>query len=380
MKLLHTSDWHLGMGFRTRSYEDDQRFFIDAICRVIDEKNVDAVLLCGDVFDRSVPAAEAVRLYDSAVTEICDRLARPMFVIAGNHDNAARLASCRALLKKAGLTVAGELTRETERAELGDAELFLLPWFTTEKARAVFPESAGQIRTLEDAYAVVLDAIRARFTPGRRHLLMAHAYLTDGDTSVSDRAAEIGRAAAVSGALFESFDYVALGHLHGPQDIGARIRYSGTPMKYAFGKEERQIKSVTLLDTETLAREIVPLPQLHERTSIVGPYEALLAAEGLSEAQRQGYVRAQATDRFLGLEAGAQLLETYPNLLEYSGLVFERGDAGISMSLEELERQTNDPESIFRHFCADTLAVEPDEGQLALFRAAVAAYERGEAQ
>ena len=376
MKLLHSSDWHLGMSFQTRSLEEDQRFFLREICRVIEEERVDALMLAGDVFDRSVPGAGAMKLYDEAVTEICDRLGVPMLVIAGNHDNAARLAACRSLLTKAGLHVAGELTRDVERISLGGADVWLLPWFTTEKARAVFPESAEEIDSMEDAFRVVLDSVRARFVPGRRQILLAHAFLVDAETCLSDRAAEVGRAAAVGRGVFEGFDYVALGHLHGPQNVGAHIRYSGTPMKYAFGSEESQEKSVTLLDTETLERKIIPLPALHERTSVEGTYEQVLSAAGLSDAQRRGYVRARITDRYVGLEAMASLRETYPLLLEASGLSYDREDAGVRMTLEELEREADDPQSIFRRFCEDCAGLSPDEHLLALFSEAEADYER----
>lgn len=378
MKLLHTSDWHLGMSAQGRSLEDDQRFFLDAICRVIEEERVGAVLLAGDVFDRAVPGAAALRLYDAAVTEICDGLGVPMLVVAGNHDNAARLAACKALLKKAGLTVAGELTRQPERAELDGADVYLLPWFTCEKARAVFPERAGEIGSMEDAFRVVLDAVRADLIPGRRHILLAHAFVADAETSLSDRAAEIGRAAAVGRGVFEGFDYVALGHLHGPQDVGARIRYSGTPMKYSFGREENQVKSVTILDTGTLERSIVPLPALHERTSIEGSFDELLAGRGLSEAQRRGFIRARVTDRYVGLEGAAELFEVYPNLLEYSGLAYDSDESAVTMTLDELERQSSEPEEIFRRFCRDSVRMEPDEHLLALFREAQRDWERGE--
>ncbi len=376
MKLLHTSDWHLGMSFQTRSLEEDQRFFLREICRVIEEECVGAVLLAGDVFDRSVPGAGAMKLYDEAVTAICDRLGVPMLVIAGNHDNAARLAACRDLLKKAGLIVAGELTREAECVSLDGADVYLLPWFTTEKARAVFPEQAEEIDSMESAFRVVLDSIRARFVPGRKHLLLAHAFLVDAETCLSDRAAEVGRAAAVGRGVFHGFDYAALGHLHGPQDVGDSIRYSGSPMKYAFGNEEQQVKSVTLLDTETLERKIIPLPALHERTSVEGTYDRVLAAEGLSEAERNGYVRARITDRYVGLEAAAALQETYPLLLEVSGLRYDREDGGVRMTMEELERQSDDPEAIFRRFCEDCAGLQPDEHLLALFREAWEDYER----
>ena len=150
MKLLHTSDWHLGMTFRGINIQEDQKYFLQQIYQIIEEEKVDAVLLAGDVFDRSIASSDAMKLYDEAMTKICMEMEVPVFMVAGNHDGAERLASCSQLLKKSGLHILGALKKELEPVELEDAQIFLLPWFTLEKVRAMFPESAENIHTLEE--------------------------------------------------------------------------------------------------------------------------------------------------------------------------------------------------------------------------------------
>ena len=368
MILLHTSDWHLGAIDCERPLLADQQFFIDEICRVIEREKVDAVLIAGDVYDRSVASAEAIKLYDDAMTRICKTLGVPVLIIAGNHDSAERLASCSELLKAVGLHIAGALTRTPEVVPFADTEVFLLPWITEAKVKSIYPEEKDRIEGIEDAYRVVLDHFRAAFTPGKKHVLIAHAFITNAETSTSDRAAEIGFAMQVPASVFDGFDYVALGHIHKPQDVTGSIRYSGTPMPYSFGREETQQKSVTLIDTQTMERRIVPLGLLHRRTTITGTLEEVL--HPACEEVKSGYVRAVVTDSFIGLETLSMLRGTYPNLLDASGKTFENESASVTMTIRELEELGRDPTEVFRYFCEEELGVKPDERLLGLFQKA----------
>ncbi|MBO5994953.1 MAG: exonuclease subunit SbcD, partial [Firmicutes bacterium] len=337
MILLHTSDWHLGASERNRGLKEDQRFFIDEICKIIKKENVDAVLIAGDVYDRSLASSEAIKLYDYAMTAICKDLNRQVLIIAGNHDSAERLASCSSLLAEVGLNVCGSLTREPEVVDLGDAEVFMLPWITEDKVKSIFPEKREEISGIEDAYRVVTDSFRERFTEGKRHIVLSHAFITNSETSTSDRAAEIGFATQVGASVFEGFDYVALGHIHKPQDVNDHVRYSGTPMPYSFGKEEKQEKSVTLIDTKDMSHRIVELPLLHKRTTIVGTKEELLHPE-LPEEVQNGYVHLKMTDEYVGLSMLSDLREIYPNLIEVEGKNFDSEDSTITLSMDEFER------------------------------------------
>lgn len=376
MKLLHTSDWHLGISFRGVNVQEDQRYFLQQIYQMIAEKEVDAVLIAGDVFDRSIASAEAMALYDSAMTHICAELKVPVFMVAGNHDGAERLASCNRLLEESGLYISGSLTRKLEPVVIGDTEIYLLPWFTLEKVRAVFPEYAEEIHNLEEGYDLVCSLMRNKFQEGKKHILVSHSFIIYAETSVSDRAAEVGRAAAIGTSPFRGFDYVALGHLHGAQDIGENIRYSGTPMPYSFGKEENQIKSVTILDLDTMERSVAELEPLHLRKTLTGRYDELLQADLITERERQGYVRIELEDVHVGIEVISALREVYPNLLEVSGKSFEQEGAKITMTIEELETKEQDPMNVIRRYFQDVVSVEPDAHVIEMFGRALKDYER----
>ena len=370
MIFLHTSDWHLGAMGGERDLWDDQKYFIDAICGIVREKRVDAVLLAGDVYDRSVPAASAIGLYDYAMNRLCGELGVKVLAIAGNHDSAERLASCAGLLDKAGLYLQGAARREPRVVEFADSQVFFLPWMTEEKIKSLYPEERDGITDLTEAYRVAVNHMREKFIPGKHHLLLSHAFITYAETSTSDRAAEIGFATQVPASVFEGFDYVALGHIHKPQQVNSYIRYSGSPMAYSFGKEERQEKSVTLIDTAAMTQEVVPLPLLHRWTTLTGDYEALLAGEYPAEI-REGYVRLNVTDTAVGLDMLSRLRQVYPNALVVAGKTYDGEDTTITLTMEQLEQMESDPAEVFKSFCREEMGQEATDHFLQLFARAV---------
>ena len=370
MIFLHTSDWHLGATGGERDLWDDQKYFIDAICGIVREKRVDAVLLAGDVYDRSVPAASAIGLYDYAMNRLCGELGVKVLTIAGNHDSAERLASCAGLLDKAGLYLQGAAQREPRVVEFADSQVFFLPWMTEEKIKSLYPEERDGITDLTEAYRVAVNHMREKFIPGKHHLLLSHAFITNAETSTSDRAAEIGFATQVPASVFEGFDYVALGHIHKPQQVSPFIRYSGSPMAYSFGKEERQEKSVTLIDTAAMTQQVVPLPLLHRWTTLTDCYEALLAGE-YPEEIREGYVRLNVTDTAVGLDMLSRLRQVYPNALVVAGKTYDGEDTTITLTMEQLEQMESDPAEVFKSFCREEMGQEATDHFLQLFAQAV---------
>lgn len=370
MIFLHTSDWHLGATGGERDLWDDQKYFIDAICGIVREKRVDAVLLAGDVYDRSVPAASAIGLYDYAMNRLCGELGVKVLTIAGNHDSAERLASCAGLLDKAGLYLQGAAQREPRVVEFADSQVFFLPWMTEEKIKSLYPEERDGITDLTEAYRVAVNHMREKFIPGKHHLLLSHAFITNAETSTSDRAAEIGFATQVPASVFEGFDYVALGHIHKPQQVNPFIRYSGSPMAYSFGREERQEKSVTLIDTASMTQQVVPLPLLHRWTTLTDSYEALLAGE-YPEEIREGYVRLNVTDTAVGLDMLSRLRQVYPNALVVAGKTYDGEDTTITLTMEQLEQMESDPAEVFKSFCREEMGQEATDHFLQLFARAV---------
>ena len=364
MKLIHTSDWHLGMPLGTGSYAEDQRYFLQQLYDLIEKEQVGAVLLSGDVYDSSVANAEAISLYNEAVTKICLELNCPMIVIAGNHDSAARLASCRELLKASGLYVTGRLSRDLDPVLLdgGKVAVYSLPFFGRDEVTALFPEKKEEIRSQETAMMAVCDKIRETMDKTKRNIVLSHALIVSAELSESDRSARVGFATAVSKDVFTGFDYAALGHIHKPQIIGDGIRYCGSPLKYSFGSEETQEKGVVLIDTDTMAQTFVALPPLRERRTVKGTFEEVTAREDI----RNDYLKIHVTDRYAGLDLISQLRERFPNLLEVSGMAISEGESISILSVEELQRM--DETDIMEKFMGENFGYSLTEDQRELFR------------
>lgn len=373
MKIIHTSDWHFGMPLGTGSYAQEQRHFLSQLYDLIRREKVEALLLSGDVYDSSVTNAEAISLYNEAVTTICMELGVTMVVIAGNHDSAARLSSCRELLKTAGLHVAGRLDRDLEPVLLdgGRTAVYSLPFFNREEVTALFPEKKKDIRSMETAMQTVCSHIRENMDPERFNIVLSHSLVVDAELSESDRSARVGFATAVSKSVFAGFDYVALGHIHKPQRIDNHIRYCGSPLKYSFGREETQEKGVVLLDTATGEQKFVVLQPLHDRKTVEGTYEEIIAREDLAET----FLRLYVLDRFAGLELVSDLRERFPGLLEVYGKGLTETENLSALSVEELQRM--DETDIMEKFMAENFGCEATPEQKALF-AEVLAWSREE--
>lgn len=369
MKLIHTSDWHFGMRAGVSNYQDCQRYFLEQLYDLIRRENAAAVLCAGDIYDSGNVGADAIGLFDQAATVLCADLQVKLILIAGNHDSAPRLAAHRKLLKASGLYVTGRLERDIQPVVLdeGKVAVYAIPYFTRDEVAALFPERRDEVISQESAYMVVCDHIRETMDRARRNIVMAHAYIVGAELSESDRAAEVGYAAAVSKDVFRDFDYVALGHIHKPQVIDRHIRYSGCPIKYSFGKEEGQEKGVVVVDTDDMSQTFVPLPLLRDRKTVKGTYEELVAQE---DALKDLYLRMWVTDRYAGLELQSELRERFPYLLEIYGKGLEEKDGTSTLSVEELD--TLSDVDIMVKFMAERFEYAPTPEQLQLFQEVLA--------
>ena len=362
MKLLHTSDWHLGMTAGIKSLEEDQRYFFEQLYQIIEDEQIDAVLVAGDVYDSSVSNADAINLYNEVTTKICGEMGRKMVVIAGNHDGAARLASCRELLKEAGLFVTGRLTNEIVPVEIGNTAIYPIPFFNKEEVIALYPEQKKEITSQEKAMHLVCEQIREQMDKSKFNVVMSHSLIVNAELTESDRSARVGFATAVSKDVFEGFDYVALGHIHKPQKITEVVHYSGSPVKYSFGTEEKQEKQVIIIDTDTKEIKTILLKQLHDRKTVEGTYEEIMQSEELAN----DYLRVKLSDRYAGLELMADLQGRFPYLLELYGKSLEENGESSALTVGEL--QVLDEFDIMKKFFAENFSYEPDEKQLDLFR------------
>ena len=365
MRILHTSDWHLGMPLKLGTMIEDQQFFLEQLYSIIEDNGVDAVVCAGDIYDSSVTNAEAIELYNAAITKICKELGKKMIVIAGNHDSGARLASGRELLEMAGLFVSGKIAKDIRPISIDNADIYPVPFFNRDEVIAFFPDQKAEISSQEVATKVLCDHIRETMDPSRVNIIVSHAYITSAELSDSDRAAQVGQATSVSKDVFEGFDYVALGHIHKPQAITETIRYSGSPIKYSFGVEEAQFKQVLIYDTDS--KEIIPvaLKMLHDRKSISGTYEEIRAMDAIDNC----YLKVTVSDRIASLELLSELREKFPCILELYGMGYEGSGEETSITIDELTKL--DETDIMIRFLEEQYHYTPNADQIKLYKAVV---------
>ena len=384
MRILHTSDWHFGkVAPVIGTYEEDQHCFLTGLQGIIEEERIDAVLCAGDVYDSARVAGDAIRLYTDAATMICIEERKPFVVIAGNHDSADRLASCDELLEKAGLFVRGRLGDSLSPILLdeGRVAVYAIPFFQPGEAAAVFSDPG--IRTMSDAVRAVLDHIRASLNKTRCNILMAHLSVSGAELSESDRTAintceedghVIGGSSSVNPSLFSGFDYVALGHIHKPQRLSEIVCYSGSPVMYSFGREEKQTKGVWIFDTETRELSFHEIKKLHERKTLACTYAEAMALDNLKDV----YLRLTVTDRLLSPELQSALSARFPLLLELAGK--QPAESGSRTSLSSADLKALSPRQILSSFMNDLYEEELADDLASLFLSALEQAEKEGAQ
>lgn len=371
MRILHTSDWHFGANLSGTRINEDQEFFLEQLYSIIKKENIDLIICAGDVYDSSVTNADSISMYNNAMTMICNKLGKKVVSVAGNHDSAARLSSCNELLKNAGLYVTGRITKAATPDVFDDGKvaIYSVPFFNRDEVIALFSEQREQIKNQEQASKVYFDYIRENMDPKKKNIVVSHAYIVNSELSESDRAAQVGFANAVSKDVFKNFDYVALGHIHKPQVITDRIRYSGSPVKMSFGKEETQQKLVYIYDTDEDKVSEIFLSQKHEWKSISGTFEEICARKDLEEI----YLRIELTDRPAGADTYSYLKNQFPLLLELRGRSFLASGEQSVFSQEQFNKLSE--KDILLRFLAEKWGFEPEEEQLQLFMEAVAESE-----
>ena len=341
MRLLHTADWHIGRQFHHQSLLEDQRHVLQQIVGLVRERQVDVVLVAGDIYDRSVPPAAAVALLDEVLEQLCLQLGVPVIMIAGNHDGAERLAFGARHLAQAGLHIVTRLQAEPEPILLGPAgqevAFFPIPYAEPVTVREVLKED---VASHDQAMARIIERIRQRRPREHPCVVMAHCYLSGGEASDSERPLSIGGAEWVSPAHFSAFDYAALGHLHGRQFRGQEhVRYAGSILKYSFS-ECNQHKSVTLVDLDrggVTAIDQVELQPLRDMRILEGELEAILAG-GEKDPQADDYLLVRLSDTRAILDVMGKLRAVYPNVLHLERPGLMPSGESSSASREQLRR------------------------------------------
>ena len=325
MKLMHLSDLHLGKRLNEFSLLEDQSFILQQLVELVRSEQPDCVLLAGDIYDKPVPPAEAVTLFDDFLNKLAQLTT--VCVTSGNHDSAERLAFGAQLMREGGVHFCGLYTGEPRCVTLQDAygsvHIYLLPFLKPAHVRHCLPpEEAEQVTTYHEALRCAVE--RLHINAAERNVLVAHQFVTGAQTAGSE-AVNVGGVDNIGAEVFAAFDYTALGHIHRAQNVGSeRVRYSGTPLKYSFA-EWQQEKSVTLVELGekgSVSVTALPLAPLRDLRKLRGSYEELMRREFYDELPKDSdgllrdFYHLTLTDEEDVPDAVQKLRSVYKNLLQ----------------------------------------------------------------
>ena len=323
MKFAHIADLHIGKRVHDFSMLEDQRYILEEMLRIFDEEKVDGVLIAGDVYDKTVPSAEAVQVFDDFITKLA-KMEMPVYMISGNHDSAERLAFGAQLFENNGVYISPVYEGDVKKVEVedvyGTVNIWLLPFLKPATVRHALQRE--DINTYEEGVVAALQG--CEIDTEQRNILVAHQFVTGADRSDSEETS-VGGLDNVSAEVFEDFDYVALGHIHRAQKMGREaLRYSGTPLKYSFSEADHK-KSVTIVELLEKGRveiHVVPLVPRRDMRKMRGTYMEVTARDAYTEENKMDYLQITLTDEEDVPGALQKLRTVYPNLmrLEYDNV------------------------------------------------------------
>ncbi|MBS6953194.1 MAG: exonuclease SbcCD subunit D [Enterocloster asparagiformis] len=351
MKLIHLSDLHIGKRVNEFSMLEDQEYILKEMIDLIGREEPDGVIIAGDVYDKPVPPAEAVRLFDRFLTQLAD-MGRPVFVISGNHDSPERLSFGGRLMSSRKVYVAPVYDGQVRPVELkdrfGSVFVYLLPYLKPASVRRCFPEAEAEIDSYDDAVRFALDQIRSggEFDSRARNVLVAHQFVMGASCCESEELS-VGGLDQVSATAFDGFDYVALGHIHGPQKVGREtLRYCGTPLKYSFSEAGHK-KSMTVVSLEEKGRVAVralPLVPLRDLREIKGSYGQVTDRAFYQGTAVEDYLHITLTDEEDILDAIGRLRAIYPNVMR---LDYDNKRTRSGQTVEAAQRRQKSPGELF---------------------------------
>jgi exonuclease SbcD len=377
MRFLHTADWHLGRIFHQTHLTEEQGYVLDQIVRIAAEEKVDAVLVAGDLYDRAVPPPEAVVLLDKTWQRLALDLQVPVIAIPGNHDSAARVGYGAALLSKTGVHLVADFETACRPIPVGNVDVFALPFTEPNEVRAWSGKS--EVRDHTTAMEACIAAMQPHFSLGRPRVLVAHAFVAGArKESESERPLSVGGAGTVSAEIFKAFDYVALGHLHAPQNVSSRCVYAGSPMKYSFSEadDRKSVVIVDIADDGAVATRCIPLRARRDVRNVEGTLAELIATAA-SDAQREDYLRITLTDDGALLNALGRLREVYPNVLQLERRFLQTDPSGAVGDASARRRSSTEVE-LFGNFFREVVGADPVPEAHALFLDAVGHLQRAD--
>lgn len=348
MKLIHISDLHIGKRVNEFPMLEDQKYILRQILAIADAQQADGIMIAGDIYDKPVPSAEAVQVFDWFLTELADRK-KQVYAVSGNHDSAERIAFGAKLMSGRGVFVSpvyrGDTAKFTMTDSYGELCLYLLPFVKPAVVRHALQEMSDMEETpMPESYheAVKLAVARMNVDTTKRNILIAHQFVTGAGRCDSEEVS-VGGLDNVDADVFDDFDYVALGHIHSPQSLKREtVRYCGTPLKYSFS-EAAQEKSVTVVEFRekgNIALSTVPLVPLHDLRKIRGTYLEVTAKSFYQDTDTQDYVQITLTDEE-DIPDGLQKLRViYPNLMRLEYDNSRTRHSRVVERAEEIEQKT----------------------------------------
>ncbi|MBM7690050.1 exonuclease sbcCD subunit D [Enterococcus ureilyticus] len=315
MRFLHTADWHIGKKLHGYDLLEEQVDAFQQILTIAKKEQVDAIVVAGDLYDRSVPSVEAIEVFNKMIIEMNLQEKFPVLAISGNHDSSTRLETGGPWFIQSNFHLNTRLDQAFQPVEMENTQFFLLPYFEPISARLYFDNE--EIRTIEQAMKEVVTEMKKQFKPDMKHVLVSHFFVAGSEKSDSETKLMVGGLDTVPLSLLESFDYVALGHLHGKNALQAEnARYSGSPLKFSLS-EMNQKKGVWIVDTKANEttfefKEITPLRNVIQ---IEGSFKELTTQEFYESIDRENYLHIQLTDRAVIPNMMNQLRKIYPRVI-----------------------------------------------------------------
>ena len=364
MKILHLADLHIGKIIYEQSLLEDQEYMLKQIEKIIEKEKIEAVLISGDIYDRSIPPADAVEVLDKFLNNLIKILKVKVFIISGNHDSKERLNFGSKIFENDGLYIQTTYNGKIRKVELDEKiNIYMLPFIKPIELRQYFENE--KIETYNDAIKNIIE--NEKLDKTKINILMAHQFVTSGTTNPETCESEtinVGGLDNVDASNFSEFDYVALGHIHGPQKIGEeKIRYSGTMLKYSFS-EVNHHKSVVIIEIKNgkVDFKLEPLIPLRDMRKIQGPIEELLKKENYEGTNQQDYIKAVITNEEAIYDAIGQIRKIYPNTLSLD--ILNSKSYNSDMNIENFEKIKEKSEfELFNDFYEFQNSVRLDEEQ-----------------
>ena len=364
MKILHLAYLHIGKIIYEQSLLEDQEYMLKQIEKIIEKEKIEAVLISGDIYDRSIPPADAVEVLDKFLNNLIKILKVKVFIISGNHDSKERLNFGSKIFENDGLYIQTTYNGKIRKVELDEKiNIYMLPFIKPIEVKQYFENE--KIETYNDAIKNIIE--NEKLDKTKINILMAHQFVTSGTTNPETCESEtinVGGLDNVDASNFSEFDYVALGHIHGPQKIGEeKIRYSGTMLKYSFS-EVNQHKSVVIIEIKNgkVDFKLEPLIPLRDMRKIQGPIEELVKKENYEGTKQQDYIKAIITNEEAIYDAIGQIRKIYPNTLSLD--LLNSISYNSDMNIENFEKIKEKSEfELFDDFYEFQNSVRLDEEQ-----------------